>query len=58
MLTQENLFPLRMALLEMGHPQKTTPLKTDNNMAHDVLTLKIIPKKSKAIDMRFFWLRD
>jgi len=50
--------PLRIALLEMGHPQHPTPLEMDNDTAFGVLTSRIIPKKSKAIDMRFYWLRD
>ena len=27
-------------------------------MAHGVLTKRILPKATKAIDMRFWWLRD
>jgi len=50
--------PFRIALLEMGHPQATTPLETDNDTAYGILTSTIIPKRSKAIDMRFFWLWD
>ena len=50
--------PLRIALLEMGHPQQSTPLEMDNDTAFGVLTSRIVPKKSKAIDMRFYWLRD
>ena len=48
--------PFRIALLKMGHPQATTLLETDNDTAYGILTSTIIPKRSKAIDMRFFWL--
>ena len=30
----------------------------DNDALFGALTSRIIPKKSKAIDMRFYWLRD
>ena len=44
--------------MEMGHPQLKTPLELDNTTAFGILTKQLIPKRSKAIDMRFFWLRD
>ena len=48
----------RMALLEKGHRQTFTSLWMGKDASFGVLTSRIIPKKSKAIDMRFFWLRD
>ena len=48
----------RIMLWEMGHPQLATPLELDNTTAFGILTKQLIPKRSKAIDMRFFWLRD
>jgi hypothetical protein len=42
----------------MGHPQKKTPLITDNNTAHGLTQGTMIPKRSKAMDMRFHWLKD
>ena len=50
--------PIRTCLLEMGHHQPATPLEIDNATAYGVLTKQLIPKRSKAIDMRFYWLRD
>eukprot|EP00957_Ditylum_brightwellii_P064504 4895269-Ditylum_brightwellii.AAC.1 len=41
----------------MGHPQPATPLITDNNTAHGLTTGAMLPKRSKAMDMRFHWLR-
>ncbi len=38
--------------------QTTTPLQTDNAMADAVINGKIQPKQTKAMDMRFHWLRD
>ena len=43
-----------MALLEMEHLQMYITLEIDNNTAHGLLISRIIPKKSKAIDMYFF----
>jgi len=48
----------RIMLMEMGHPQPATPLELDNTTAFGILTKQLIPKRSKAIDMRFFWLQD
>eukprot|EP00957_Ditylum_brightwellii_P173780 13230198-Ditylum_brightwellii.AAC.1 len=40
----------------MGHPQPATPLITDNNTTHGLTTGEMLPKRSKAMDMRFQWL--
>jgi hypothetical protein len=50
--------PLRIALEEMGHPQPATPIATDNNTASGIATDTVKQKRSKAIDMRFYWIRD
>ena len=49
--------PQRMALEEMGHPQPRTPMQTDNSAAHAVVTNNVQPRRTKAMDMRFHWLR-
>ncbi len=49
---------IRIILEEMGHKQPPTPLQTDNSMADGVVNGKIQPKRTKAMDMRFHWLRD
>ena len=51
--------PLRIALEELvGHPQPATPMATDNNIASGIATDTVKQKRSKAIDMRFYWIRD
>jgi hypothetical protein len=50
--------PLRIALEEMGHPQPATPMATDNNTASGIATDTVKQKRSKAVDMRFYWVRD
>ena len=49
---------IRLILEEMGHPQPETPIQTDNLTAEGVINSKIQPKRTKAMDMRFHWLRD
>ena len=49
---------IRIILEEMGHKQPATPLQTDNSMAEGVINGKVQPKRTKAMDMRFHWLRD
>ena len=48
---------VRKMLEEMGHPQSPTPIQTNNTTVHGVLTNKIRPNATKAMDMRFHWLR-
>ncbi|KAI2502114.1 Reverse transcriptase (RNA-dependent DNA polymerase) [Fragilaria crotonensis] len=50
--------PLRIALTEMGHPQPATPMATDNSTASGIATDTVKQKRSKAVDMRFYWIRD
>ena len=42
----------------MGHPQPPTAMKTDNQTATGILNGTIKQRRSKAIDMRFYWLKD
>ena len=49
---------IRIILGELGHKQPATPIQTDNSMANGVLNGKIQPKCTKAMDMRFHWLRN
>jgi hypothetical protein len=43
---------------EMGHPHPATPLQTDNTTAHAILSGTCKQQCSKAINMRFYWVRD
>ena len=49
--------PIRKTLEELGHKQPRTPMQTDNSTAMGVVSNKIQPKRTKAMDMRFHWLR-
>jgi len=50
--------PIRHMLEALGHPQPPTPIITDNSTAVGIATDTIKQKRSKAIDMRFYWIRD
>jgi len=50
--------PIRTCLKELGHPQPATPIITDNTTAIGIATNTVKQKRSKAMDMRFFWIRD
>ncbi len=49
--------PMRLLLVEMGHTQPPTPTQTDNSLALGVVNSNIQPRRTKAMDMRFHWLR-
>ena len=50
--------PIRTTLEELGHPQPPTAIQTDNSTACGIANDSVKQKKSKAMDMRFYWLRD
>ena len=50
--------PMRKTLEELGHPQPPTPIQTDNSTACGVVNNEVQPKATKAMDMRFYWLKD
>jgi hypothetical protein len=49
--------PMCQLLKKMGHKQPKTPIKTDNSTAFGVVNNNIQPQCTKAMDMRFHWLR-
>ena len=57
-LNAKNACPIRITLEELGHPQPPTPIQTDNSTATGIANDSVKQKRSKAIDMRFYWVRD
>jgi hypothetical protein len=49
--------PIRQALLDMGHPQPATPMKSNNSTAYGIANDTVKQRKSKAMDIRFYWIR-
>jgi hypothetical protein len=48
---------IRNILHEMGHKQPKTPMQTDNSTALGVVNSNIQPRRTKSMDMRYYWLR-
>jgi hypothetical protein len=49
---------LRQTLSDIGYPQPPTPLSVDNKCAEGLANDTVKRRRSKAIDMRFHWIRD
>lgn len=50
---------IRTTLEELGHNQaEPTPIATDNSTASGIANETIKQQRSKAMDMRFYWIRD
>ena len=56
-LNGQDAIPLRTTLNELGHPQPPTPMQTDNSTAAGFANDTMKQKRSKAIDMRFYWVK-
>jgi hypothetical protein len=42
----------------MGHKQPATPVQVNNSTAEGIVNKRMQPKRTKAMDMHFHWLRD
>jgi hypothetical protein len=47
----------RTTLAEMGHNQDATELKTGNTISYVIINNTVQQKLSKAMDMRFYWVK-
>ena len=50
--------PTRLTLADLGYPQDATPIISDNTTAIGFANNSVRLKRSKAIDMRYHWIRD
>jgi hypothetical protein len=48
----------RNTLHELGYPQQPTMIMIDNTVAEGLAADTINARRSKSMDVRFFWLRD
>ena len=48
----------RNTLHELGYPQQATTIMIDNTVAEGLAADTVNSKRSKSMDVRFFWLRD
>jgi hypothetical protein len=51
-------YAIRTILVELGHPQPSTRIVTDNSTASGIANDTVRQKRSKAMDMRYYWVRD
>jgi len=49
---------LRVTLAELGHPQPPTPIHIDNTTTVGIVHNTIKRQRSRAMEMRYFWLLD
>ena len=47
---------IRLTLLEMGYPQPCTPVHIDNTTVTGIVNNTIKRQRSRAMEMRYFWL--
>jgi len=57
-ITLQEMVPIHQTLIKMGWSQPKSPIQTDNSTTHGVITNKIIPKVTKTMNMRFWWLHN
>ena len=49
---------IRIILAKMVHPQPATPIQTDNYNATGTANGNVKQRKSKAMEMHFYWVQD
>jgi hypothetical protein len=49
---------LRITLEELAHPQPPTPLETDNTTTTCYINGTTKQKRTRAMEMRFYWVKD
>jgi hypothetical protein len=49
---------LHTTLEELGHPHPPTPMETYNTNAKGYINGTIKQKRTKSMDMRFYWIKD
>ena len=57
-INTQTAVPIRTALSEMGWKQVPTAIQVENSAAVGIATKEFRQKKSKAMDMRFYWIND
>ena len=57
-IAAQECLPIIACLEELGHKQPPVPIQVDNTTAAGFANKIIKQKRSKAIDMRFYWLQD
>ena len=58
LLNGQEAVPICTTLAELGYPQPATPTRVDNSTTEGFVNITIKQKRSKSIDMRFYWIQD
>eukprot|EP00957_Ditylum_brightwellii_P065611 4975907-Ditylum_brightwellii.AAC.1 len=48
----------QMTPQELNHPQPPTPIMADNTTANGIVNDTVKQRRSRAIDVQFYWLKD
>jgi hypothetical protein len=56
-IAAREMVPHQQTLIDMGWLQPRSPIQTDNSTAVGVTNKTIVPKQSKMMDRRLWWLR-
>ena len=57
-INAQTAVPIRTTLSEIGWKQGPTATQVENSTAVDIATKEFRQKKSKAMDMRFYWINE
>ena len=57
-INAKDALPIRTTIEELGHPQPHTPMQVDNSTAVGFANDTIKKKRSTAIDIHLYWIRD
>jgi hypothetical protein len=57
-INAQQAMPIRTTLTELDHPQPATPIQVDNSTATGIANETVKQKKSRAMDMRYYWVQD
>jgi hypothetical protein len=55
-ITAQEMIPHRQTRIAMGWPQPKSPIQMDKSTAVGVTNKTIVPRRSKMMDMQFWWL--
>eukprot|EP00957_Ditylum_brightwellii_P072729 5528272-Ditylum_brightwellii.AAC.2 len=47
---------IRTAIQEMGHPQPSTLVISNNSTADGIVSGRVKQRRARAMDMRFYWI--
>ena len=57
-INSKDVVPERTTLVEMERPQPPTRIQLENTPANEFSNKALNLKRSKAIDMHFYWMQD